>query len=70
MPPSTAVSMWPPRIMPNDSAESKYAAPGLTVTVSLPALIRSASTSSSAGIRPGSEDAVLRVQGDADAGVR
>ena len=49
MPPRTAVSMWPPRIIPNDSAESKYAAPGLTVTVSLPALMRSASTASSAG---------------------
>ena len=49
MPPSTAVSMCPPRIMPNDSAESKNAAPALTVTVSLPALIRSASTASSVG---------------------
>ena len=45
----TAVSMCPPRIMPNESDESKYAAPALTVTVSLPALIRSGSTSSSAG---------------------
>ncbi|CAM5437926.1 hypothetical protein SAFG77S_04525 [Streptomyces afghaniensis] len=47
MAPSTAVSMWPPRIMPKESAESKNAAPGSTVTVSLPALIRSGSTSSS-----------------------
>jgi hypothetical protein len=29
MPPRTAVSMWPPRIMPKESAESKNAAPGL-----------------------------------------
>ena len=45
----SATSMCPPRIIPKDSAESKYAAPGRTVTVSLPALIRSASTSSSRG---------------------
>ncbi|BAS13133.1 hypothetical protein AHiyo8_14360 [Arthrobacter sp. Hiyo8] len=38
-----------PRIMPNEVAESKNAAPALTVTVSLPALIRSGSTASSAG---------------------
>ena len=49
MAPSTAVSMWPPRIMPKDSAESKKEAPGRTVTVSLPALMRSGSTSSSVG---------------------
>ncbi len=50
--PSTAVSMWPPRIMPKERAESKKAAPGSTVTVSLPALIKSGSTSSSAGYGP------------------
>ena len=41
--------MWPPRIMAKESAEEKYEAPGLIVTVSLPALMRSASTSASAG---------------------
>lgn len=41
--------MWLPRIMPKDSAESKNAAPGRVVTVSLPALMRFASTSSSVG---------------------
>ncbi|SEF17057.1 hypothetical protein SAMN05216533_8128 [Streptomyces sp. Ag109_O5-10] len=38
MAPSTAVSMWPPRIIPKDRAESKKEAPGRTVTVSLPAM--------------------------------
>lgn len=38
-----------PRIMLNDSAESKVAAPGKRVTVSLPALMMSASTVSSVG---------------------
>src|SRR5690606_12045835 len=52
MAPSTAASMCPPRIMPKDSAESKNDAPGRTVTVSLPALIRSASSSSSRGEGP------------------
>jgi hypothetical protein len=42
-----AASMWPPRIMPKLRAESKKLAPGWTVTVSLPALIRSGSISSS-----------------------
>jgi len=41
MAPSTATSMRPPRIIPKDSAESKNEAPGRTVTVSLPALMRS-----------------------------
>ena len=47
MPPRTAVSMWPPRIIAKLSEESKNEAPGSTVTVCLPALIRSGSTSSS-----------------------
>src|SRR4051794_6146719 len=38
--------------MPKDSAESKKEAPAWTVTVSLPALIRSGSTSSSKGYGP------------------
>ena len=50
--PSTATSMCPPRIMPNDVAESKNDAPGSTVTVSLPALIRSGSSSPSNGYGP------------------
>ena len=33
MAPRTATSMWPPRIMPKDVAESKNDAPGRTVTV-------------------------------------
>jgi hypothetical protein len=41
--------MWPPRTIANESALLKNAAPGMTVTVSLPALIRSASTSASVG---------------------
>ena len=41
--------MWPPRIIAKESAEEKYEAPGRTVTVSLPALIRSGSTSASVG---------------------
>ena len=49
MAPRIAASMWPPRIMPKDVAESKNEAPGSSVTVSLPALIRSASSSPSNG---------------------
>ena len=52
MPPSTATSMWPPRIIAKLVGESKYDAPGSTVTVCLPALIRSGSTSSSYGNGP------------------
>ena len=52
MAPRTAMSTLPPRIIPNDSAESKNEPPGLTVTVSLPALMRSGSTSSSVGYGP------------------
>ncbi len=47
--PRIAASTCPPRIIPNDSAESKKLAPGRVVTVSLPALIRSGSTWSSVG---------------------
>ena len=65
--PSTATSMWPPRIMPNEVAESKNEAPGRTVTVSLPALIRSGSTSLVERVRPDAEDAVLGLQHDVDA---
>ncbi|MNI93613.1 hypothetical protein D3C73_1515940 [compost metagenome] len=42
----------PPRIMPNDVAESKMLPPGVMVTVCLPALIRSASSSPSNGNGP------------------
>ena len=41
--------MCPPRIIANEVAESKNDAPGSTVTVSLPALIRSGSSSPSYG---------------------
>ncbi len=49
MAPRMAASTLPPRIIPNEVAESKYDAPLRTVTVSLPALIRSGSTASSSG---------------------
>jgi len=39
--PKTDTSMWPPRIMAKDSAESNVEAPGTMVTVSLPALMMS-----------------------------
>src|SRR5271169_6048156 len=50
--PSTATSRWPPRMIPNEDDEEKNAAPGNVVTVSLPALIRSASRSSRRGYGP------------------
>ena len=46
------MSTCPPRIMPNDAAESKMLPPGRIVTVCLPALIRSASSSPSKGNGP------------------
>ena len=49
MAPRIAASILPPRIIPNDVAESKNDAPRRSVTVSLPALIRSASSSPSTG---------------------
>ena len=49
MAPRMATSRCLPRIIPNDIAESKKLAPGRIVTVSLPALIRSASSSPSTG---------------------
>ncbi|MCY1304386.1 hypothetical protein D9M70_541360 [compost metagenome] len=50
--PSTVRSTWPPRIIAKDSAEEKMEAPLTAVTVCLPALIMSASTSSSVGKAP------------------
>mmetsp|Transcript_35260 Transcript_35260/g.84043 ORF Transcript_35260/g.84043 Transcript_35260/m.84043 type:complete len:217 (+) Transcript_35260:120-770(+) len=50
--PSTVRSTARPRIMPNDSEEEKMEEPGIMVTVSLPALMRSASTSSAEGYGP------------------
>ena len=50
--PSTAASTCPPRIIANESAESKVDPPGRIVTVCLPALITRASTSSSYGNGP------------------
>ena len=44
--------MCPPRTIANESALLKYEQPGVSVTVSLPALIRSGSTSSSVGNGP------------------
>ena len=57
--------MWPPRIIAKESADEKNdGARESTVTVSLPALMRSASTSASVGIRPHAEDAVLGLEDD------
>ena len=50
--PRTVKSTWPPRIIANDSAEEKIDAPVAVVTVCFPALIKSASTSSSVGNGP------------------
>ncbi len=50
--PSTVRSMWPPRTIANESALLKYEQPGVSVTVSFPALIRSGSTSLSVGYGP------------------
>src|SRR5271170_6338719 len=44
--------MRPARIMPKDSSEPKHAAPGSSVTVSLPALMRSGSSSPFLGYGP------------------
>src|SRR5262245_56689254 len=52
MAPRMERSMWPPRIIAKESAEEKYEAPGRIVTVSLPALMRSGSISSSRGYGP------------------
>ena len=45
MPPRMATSIFPERIIPKLVPESKKLAPGRTVTVSFPALIRSGSSS-------------------------
>ena len=54
--------MWPPRIMPKLSAEEKYEVMGSAVTVCLPALMRSGSSSPSQGKGPDTEHAVLGLQ--------
>ena len=46
------MSMWPPRIIAKESALEKYAVPRISVTVSLPALIRSGSIWASVGYGP------------------
>ena len=46
MAPRIAASILPPRIIPKEVAESKNDAPRRSVTVSLPALIRSGSSPS------------------------
>ncbi len=51
----------------NESALEKKAEPGIVVMVCLPALIRSASTSSSVGKRADAEQAVLGLQRDVHA---
>ncbi|KAG1369003.1 hypothetical protein G6F59_018754 [Rhizopus arrhizus] len=50
--PRMARLILPPRIIANESADEKIDEPGNVVTVCLPALIRSASTSSSVGNGP------------------
>ena len=52
MAPRIAASTLPPRIIPNEVAESKNEAPLRRVTVSLPALMRSGSSSPSKGYAP------------------
>ncbi len=52
MAPRIARLIWPPRIMRKLSAEEKKLEPGNVVTVCLPALMRSASTSFSIGKGP------------------
>ncbi len=52
MAPRMAMSMWPPRICPNESALENTAEPGSMVTVSLPALMRSASSVPASGYGP------------------
>ena len=61
------MSMWPPRIIAKDVAESKKEAPGSTVTVSLPALMRSGSSSPSYGYGPTPRMPFSRLQHDLDA---
>ncbi len=56
--------MWPPRIIAKESADEKNAAPGMTVTVSFPALMRSGSTSLVRRVRTHAEDAVLGLEDD------
>ena len=50
--PSTAMSIWPPRIIAKLSALEKKLEVGSAVTVSLPALMRSGSISSAKGKGP------------------
>src|SRR5882757_2794694 len=52
MAPSTATSIRPERIIANDVAESKHAAPAVAVIVSLPALTRSGSSCPGSGYGP------------------
>ena len=58
--------MWPPRIIAKLSALEKMALPGSIVTVSLPALMTSGSSSSARGTAD-AEQAVLALQDDLDA---
>ena len=50
--PRIAASIFPPRLIPKLVAESKNDAPGRSVTLSLPALIGSGSSSPSTGYAP------------------
>ena len=59
--------MWPPRIMAKLSALEKRAEPGSMVTVSLPALMRSAIDLGLGGVRADAEEAVLALEDDLDA---
>jgi hypothetical protein len=55
------MSMWPPLIMAKLSSLEKKDPPGSTVTVSLPALIKSGSTADSVGNGPCKESEVVVV---------
>ena len=59
--------MWPPRIIAKESADEKNAAPGMTVTVSLPGVDEVGVDLAFGGIRPHAEDAVLGLEDDVHA---
>ena len=60
--PSTLKSICPPRIIANESALEKYDVPGISLTVSFPALIRSGVFHPIDRIRPDPQHPVLRLQ--------
>ena len=61
------MSTWPPRIMENDVAESKYDAPGRMVTVSLPGVDQVRIDLAINWVGPDAKNAVFRLQHHLDA---